>query len=389
MQTEYRYIIYKKAKRCYVVQITVVVDGKRRKVSRSAKTLDDALDVREDLMDLYRLDKSVLENMMQVKRKDPINPILENAICHWYETYKQPMLGVKSREGWEAAVYGRIIPTFGKYQWNAINKDAVQSWAFALQQKGNLFTGGVLNSETVKSIIKKLACFFSWLIENGYIDLNPCKGIKYIADTHKRKRAMTDDEIKRVLEWIKQNKRPEIYILYRLYFESGARRGELLGLRWQDIDFTEERIHIKETAQIDKHGKTFYKKMPKNAQSIRWIPISKTMVQLLKAMMKQQESTEYGYTDNIRVFHYSGKDYMNPFQVSRNFQNYCSQVGIEGVSLHCTRHTFATNMIQAGVAISTVQKVGGWKKPDVLLEHYSHVSEDAMREAMEKTLFKP
>ena len=381
MQTEYRYIIYKEAKRCYVVQITVVVDGKRRKVSRSAKTLDDALDVREDLMDLYRLDKSILESCIKPGKKN-INPILEDAISHWYEKQHRPLLAVKTQESWDAVVYDRIIPAFGKMKWIEITHEIVQQWALALQIKGNKF-GGALNSETVRSFISKFRSFYSYLISVDVIGKNPCKGIRYITDTHMRKRAMTKEEVSGVLEWIKQNKKMDIYVLYRLYFESGARRGELLGLRWQDIDFNNERIHIKEVAQVDKHGKTFYKTIPKNTQSIRWIPISKAMVQLLKAMMKQ----EYGYSANDHVFHYSGKDYMNPFQVSRNFQNYCSQVGIEGVSLHCTRHTFATNMIQAGIPISTIQRIGGWKKPDVLLEHYSHVSEMDERNAIEKVLF--
>ena len=74
--------------------------------------------------------------------------------------------------------------------------------------------------------------------------------------------------------------------------------------------------------------------------------------------------------------------------MGKRFNDWCSKVGIYGVGLHCARHTIATRMIQSGVPISTIQRIGGWKKPDVLLERYSHVSEMDMRKAMKRTVFE-
>jgi len=76
----------------------------------------------------------------------------------------------------------------------------------------------------------------------------------------------------------------------------------------------------------------------------------------------------------------------NPSYFSRNFKNTIRRLGFcaNELHLHSTRHTWATNMIQCGIAISDVQSIGGWSRPDTLLNIYSHTVKESQRKAMKK-----
>ena len=165
MKTEYKHIYYRPGRNSY--EIKVNVNGKQ--IVRTAKNLDEALEIREDIMDLYRLDKSILENVAQ--KKELISPILEKALSYWYEKQHRPLLAVKTQEAWDAAVYDRIIPTFGKMKWIEVTHETIQQWCLALQMNGNKF-GGALNSETVRSFVSKFRSFYSYLISVDVIDKN-------------------------------------------------------------------------------------------------------------------------------------------------------------------------------------------------------------------------
>lgn len=70
---------------------------------------------------------------------------------------------------------------------------------------------------------------------------------------------------------------------------------------------------------------------------------------------------------------------------SRNFKNVCLRLGMSSdIHLHCTRHSWATNMIQCGAAISDIQALDGWTTPDMLLSIYAHTVRDSHRKAVMK-----
>ncbi len=192
-------------------------------------------------------------------------------------------------------------------------------------------------------------------------------------------------------KFLQATKHHRFYTAYILLFFLGCRRSELLGLSWDNIDFRSNIIKIRQVLIIE-DGKPVLREQTKTKASIRTIPITKEIKFLLQEWRQKQkaESKAAGY-QNIYNLVFTNKDGSphNPIYFSRNFKNTIRRLGFcaNELHLHSTRHTWATNMIQCGIAISDVQSIGGWSRPDTLLNIYSHTVKESQRKAIKK-LFK-
>jgi len=378
-----KYITYRADRKVYQTKITIKYGKERKVITRTCKTLDDAIEAREDLFNMYKLDKALLVNVQEAKKqrlsvkKIEACPILENAISKWYEVSKRPFLQEKTISNYDSAMYDRIIPVFGKLSVDTITREMIQQWVNGLQKSGNMITGQGLNSESVRSLISKLHCFFEYLVMEDIVKRNPCIHIQYKRSKPKQKKILTKYETNSIFRVIKEYG-TMIYLMYKLFFETGCRRGEVLGLSWDNVDLERNRIFICQTLQVSKNGIPYIKETPKNNSSIRWIPISIEMS--FKLCFLKSRHNQY-------VFHAQGKSFMSPDRVSKNFVIYANRAGVKNVSLHCIRHTVTSNLVQAGVPIPIIQSIGGWSSPRILLSTYAHTSQENIRKAMENVVF--
>lgn len=177
-------------------------------------------------------------------------------------------------------------------------------------------------------------------------------------------------------DFLKSTRHSRFYAAYLLYFFTGCRRGEILGLSWDNIDWKNDYIYIKQSLiMIDKE--IILKKGTKSVKSIRSIPIPKDVKHILREVYVRQrnerkQNKNYSNPHNL-VFANKNGSFPHPQYFSRNFKNVILRMGLsKELHLHSVRHTWATNMIQLGVSISDVQTLGGWSRPDVLLNIYSH-----------------
>ena len=181
------------------------------------------------------------------------------------------------------------------------------------------------------------------------------------------------------------------YTAYVLLFYLGCRRSEILGLSWDAIDLRKNILTIRQILVIE-NGQIVLRQRTKTRNSIRTIPFPKEIKFLLIEWRKKQreESRQDGYKNehNLVFCNKDGSPH-NPAYFSRNFKalvkklDFCS----DELHLHSTRHTWATNTVQLGIGISDIQALGGWSRPDTLLNIYAHAVKESQRKAMKK-LFK-
>ena len=189
-------------------------------------------------------------------------------------------------------------------------------------------------------------------------------------------------------KFLQHTKNHRFYPAYLLLFFFGCRRSEILGLSWNNIDFRKNIITIRQTLILE-DGKPVLRQHTKTKSSIRSIPFTKEIKYVLQEwrQKQKQESKQKGYSNehNLVFTNRDGSPH-NPTYFSRNFKNtirrldFCSNE----LHLHSARHSWATNMIQCGVDISDVQCIGGWSRPDTLLNIYSHAVKESQRKAMKK-----
>lgn len=145
----------------------------------------------------------------------------------------------------------------------------------------------------------------------------------------------------------------------KLLLFAGFRRGELCGLEWSDIDFTNQVIHVRRSS-LYLPEKGIFTDDTKNVSSERSIKVSYTAIEVLEWLQRQQ--TEYRlslgdqWVECNRLFTAWNGTPINPDVLSNKFQRFVSRHNLPSISVHSLRHTNATLQIAGGVNIVTVAK---------------------------------
>jgi integrase len=173
--------------------------------------------------------------------------------------------------------------------------------------------------------------------------------------------------------------------LYVVALHTGLRRGELLALRWNDVDFEKGTLRVDES--LDQHG-TFH--APKRKDSRRTLRLTPVSLIALKAHRAHQnkERLKVGerWEDNGLVFPNIVGRLMNPSNLyRREFQPLLERAGLagKGFTFHSLRHTFATTLAANGVHPSTAQKLLGHKDIRMTLAIYTHATDDMQDAAVD------
>jgi len=166
-----------------------------------------------------------------------------------------------------------------------------------------------------------------------------------------------------------------------LALATGMRRGEIVALRWKNVDLEAGIVAVRASVQEASNGITMGR--TKTNASVRRIRIPESVATLLadhrdkQRLLARAVST---YRDADLVFPRDDGAMKRPSVVTGQFKRLCVALGIEDGHFHCLRHTFATEMLRAGVPVKVVSEMLGHKTIVITLRTYAHVLED-MQEA--------
>ena len=199
--------------------------------------------------------------------------------------------------------------------------------------------------------IATLRHFFNYCIKCGYIDKNPCAGIKRLNELSRLK-TLSDEDIEKLIAGA-TNKLTRDLITFLIY--TGCRKGEALNLKWDDVDLKNDVIAIKGT-------KTKYD---------RYIPISKPLKELLKAVEKKD--------DYLYVFNDNGRK-LGDFK--KSFHTACRNAGLKDLHIHDLRHVFASKMVMNGTSLYITGELLGHRTTQ-MTKRYSHLVPETLKKAVD------
>jgi integrase len=217
---------------------------------------------------------------------------------------------------------------------------------------------GGLGHRTLCYIKLTLNCAMSQAVKQQIIVFNPVAGITMPKKTKTdlRSKAFTHDELKIFLDGTKGS---EYYQAWRFAFLTGLRRGELLGLKWKDVDFMSNQIVLKR--QIVMEGNLIVcKEQLKTAASSATIVVTSPAIETLKKHKLDQSEDLLKIGEIIKeddyIFCKFDRSPYRPDTFTTSFSNAVAKLNLrKGLSLHSTRHTFATMASDAGVDIKKLQ----------------------------------
>lgn len=168
--------------------------------------------------------------------------------------------------------------------------------------------------------------------------------------------------------------------LTHLFLITGARRGEILGLKWSAVDYKNNRIHI-ENSILYSADRGIYEDTPKTETSIRWVSLPVETMQLLRQWQRHQteERLKLGdnYIDHGFVFCQDDGQPMHPDSVTSWMKKFSERHGLPHINPHAFRHTMASMLYYKRVDTISISKRLGHAQPSTTANIYAHVIEDA------------
>lgn len=206
------------------------------------------------------------------------------------------------------------------------------------------------------TINRELACLkhmFNKAIQWGMARTNPVRSVKMLRENNRRLRYLTEEEAQRLVDECADHIKP--IVVTALY--TGMRSGEILNLKWEDVDLGHGLIYI----QNSKSGS-------------REVPISTRIVELLRELHRR---SQYVFACE------SGRPRRG---VRKGFESALRRAGIRDFTFHDLRHTFASHLVMSGVDLLTVKELMGHRSINMTLR-YAHLSPSHKRQAVESLSF--
>lgn len=269
--------------------------------------------------------------------------------------------------------------TYNAY--TCILKILEEFWDIPVQKISSELIQNFLNDKknykqsTLKLLKVVLNLVFKEAVLENYILLNPLNRVILPNSTKKTKlvEAFTIEEQKKILDALK-NEETQFRLFLELDFNTGLRKGELLALTLDDIDFEHNLIHINKTLILSKEKKQVLSNSTKTCFGMRDIPITQTIRSILEECLEN-------YTPNPQKLLFISKKNKNFYfsNIDYIFKNFCNNNNIKVVnskttaSIHMIRHTYATRCIEAGIQPVVLQKLLGHSNVSLTLNTYTSV----------------
>ena len=354
------------------------VTGKRY---RTYKTFSKKKDAEKAMTDMQY-------NMNRGTYADSRNMSLETLMTQWLVS-KELSLKQTTKVRYKEQVQWYILPILGKYPLEALNAAVIQKWITDIYRKPPTVknAGQGLSPKTVKNIFLNLKAALDYAVDLNLISRNPCEHVNLPIMQKHEAQAYTPDEIHTILT---QAKGTDLYFPIYLLLHTGMRKGELLGLRWQDVHIGEDDKHayIEIIQTRLKASNEEFIDTPKSASSHRKIFISEQARQEFisyniwcrKVLLKHGQKLK---PDDLVIIRADGKT-DSPDNFSKRWRVFLEKNNIRKLKLHCLRHTCATMLLKNNVDIKTISARLGHSDTTMVLNVYGHALDSTSQEAAAK-----
>lgn len=294
----------------------------------------------------------------------------------WLDNYIKPSSKMQTAKSYERIIHKQISVALGEKELTDLTTMDIQLFVTDLLNNGNTRTHSGLAANSVNGIISVIQSSLKMAVILGYASKNVSAGIKHPKIKSKEITCFTISEQKKIEEAALSAKKDKYRgIILCLY--TGLRIGELLALTWNDIDFEKSILSVTKTChdgnENGKHIRII--DTPKTENSRRQIPLSKTLVKMLKEM-KKKSKCEFVIADGEKPV------FIRSYQ--RMFELFLKKLGLQHKGFHSLRHTFATRALECGMDVKSLSEILGHKNAMITLNRYAHSLWEHKAEMMNK-----
>lgn len=286
-------------------------------------------------------------------------------LVNWLETVK-PALRPKPAHQYEALVQSHIIPIIGKIKMKDLRPETVDG----LYQ--NRLKAGV-GVRTVRYVHSVLHSALEKAVKLGMLTRNPSDGATQPRQDQAEILIYDESQVTQFLIASQENRHEA---LFHLAVKTGMRQGELLGLKWADLNWTTGVLQVRRQAQCVP-GKGFVFCEPKTKAGKRTIQLGEASLNILRQQLEKQHLMKDiagdRWKENDLIFPSTVGTPLDLCNLLKEFKRVLIKAGLPEIRFHDLRHTAASIMLKHNIPIFTVSRVLGHSRPSITLDIYAHM----------------
>ena len=329
--------------------------------------------------------KEVVDKLAEIKAKrnngtltTPSKQTMKEYLRDWLQTHKRfggwdgKGLRPNTVRAYENVIEKHILPEIGMVKLQKITPDHLERLYTAILDKG-------LSMRMPELAHRVLHAALEAAVAKGCIARNPCDRVPRKPRTNNRAEDRPRLDHAQAADVLAAVKGTRFYLPFLVAMTTGMRRGEIIGLRWQNVDLQEGVIHVREQIQLDENKRHSLQPL-KTAESIRDVPIPSDVVEELRRHRAAQKVVSID-GDGF-VFTNSEGNHFQLGDLSRKFAEVRDQLGLpKEMHFHDLRGSFITWAAQKGLDLKTVMTIVGHADERTTLRIYQSVTEGMKKQA--------
>jgi integrase len=361
----------------YRVRVELPADpitGKRRTASKTARTRREA-------------ERVLAEWVADINRGSAVEPAtvtVAELLTRWLTTVAAYRVRPTTLEDYQATIDNHIIPRIGGVKAQRLTASTVQAFYAELHEQG-------VGARTVQLCHLRLSQALAQAVKWGTLYRNVCDAVDAPRVTPKRGKAWSAEEARRFLAASAGNNLEPLWVLIAT---TGLRRGEALGVRWQDLDLDARTLRVTQAVVLYQNKPIVQE--PKSPAARRVVKLDPETVTLLREHRTRQDAQRAAlgrlWHDHDFVFCTGDGKVLNPNNLYRTLDAIMERAQVPRIRLHDLRHSHATLLLAAGTPLKVVSERLGHAKTSITLDTYAHVlpgMQDGAVDVVSGLLFAP
>lgn len=351
------------------------------------------------------------EIMYSIKKGEYIRPneySVSSWLLEWLASYAKASLRPSTYAGYEQYINKHFIPAFGNVFIRNLSVEALQAFFNEKLIGGRCDKeSGGLSPKTLKNMKHMLNVAFSQAYYNRMIPFNPVEGVRLPVPDNPEQRVLDETEKNKLFQAVSV-KYSTIAKGMIILLNCGLRKGELLGLLWENVSFSENYIRIKHTLsrlphfektsatqdyiRVDTYAREntrtgVYLGPVKTKKGNRTIYLPNSVRKALLELKEIQEEYQQQYSGEQFnplgfVLCTKGGRPLDPRGFETHFKEIVQEANVKEINVHATRHSFATEALQKSTDLVTISEILGHAMPSTTLDMYGHTFDSKKRALM-------
>ncbi|TME06192.1 MAG: site-specific integrase [Chloroflexi bacterium] len=302
---------------------------------------------------------------------------VEQFFTHWLEDVHKANVRVSTYKRYQNLLRLHFLPVLGQYQLVKLSPQHIQALYAQKLKEG-------LSPRTIRFLHAVLHKAFDHAVRLSYLPRNICDMVELPRSEKYEYHPLTLEQIQQLLSCAQMHPLEALFVLALV---TGMRRGELLALKWRDINFAENTLQV-QRALIEVRGEDLRESEPKTAHGRRSIYLIPLAIDALKQHRARQLEVRLQHADT-----WQEQDYIfctshgSPFHVTyilNSFRSLLKKASLPRIRFHDMRHSAATLLLSMGTHPKVVQEILGHSNIRMTMDIYSHVLPSMQKDAMTK-----